>query len=147
MIICFAHHNGANMFRDCARERPGGQEFGVYVNQADAFKRGDCQRSGQAQDHPILLGTTIRYTTKAGNNDFFGTIQFALIQGGGANGAANTITRPLGYVLSQQSDDDAIAIAAELVEIGPGPRINALHAIKSAHLGNTNSETTVDLYG
>ncbi|MGR3344698.1 MAG: hypothetical protein ACU0DI_16030 [Paracoccaceae bacterium] len=66
----------------------------MYVDQADAFKRGDCQRSGQAQDNPILLGTTNRYTTKAGNNDFFGTIQFALIQAGGANGAANTVTRP-----------------------------------------------------
>lgn len=51
------------------------------------------------------------------------------------------------YVLTRQSDDDATAIAAELVKIGSGPQINALHAIKSAHLGNTNSETSVDLSG
>ncbi len=87
-----------------------------------------------------------RYTTKEGNDDFFGTIQFGLIPGGGANGAANTITHPLVYLLTKQADDDSTAIAAELIKIASGPRINALHAIKSAHLGISNAETSVDLY-
>jgi len=87
-----------------------------------------------------------RYTTSEGNDDFFGTIQFGLIPGGGSDGAANTITHPLVYLLTQQEDDDATAIAAELVKIASGPRINALHAIKSAHLGISKAEESVDLY-
>jgi len=83
---------------------------------------------------------------KEGNDDFFGTIQFGLIPGGGGNAAANTITHPLVYLLTQQDNDDETAIAAELIKIASGPRINALHAIKSAHLGITKSEESVDLY-
>ena len=83
---------------------------------------------------------------KEGNDDFWGTIQFGLIPGGGANSAANTITHPLVYLLTQQDSDDEIAIAAELIKIASGPRINALHAIKSAHLGISKSEESVDLY-
>ena len=60
---------------------------------------------------------------------------------------ANTITHPLGNLLTQQSDDNSTVIAAELVKIGPGPRINALLPIKSTHLEISNSETSVDLYG
>ncbi|PHR93530.1 MAG: ABC transporter substrate-binding protein [Blastopirellula sp.] len=87
-----------------------------------------------------------RYTTKEGNDDFFGTIQFSLIPGGGSNSTANTITHPLVYLLTKQKNDDATAIAAELIKIASGPRINALHAIKSAHLGISKAEESVDLY-
>lgn len=87
-----------------------------------------------------------RYTTKEGNDDFFGTIQFSLIPGGGENGRANTITHPLVYLLTDQNDDDATQIAAELIKIASGPQINAVHAIKSAHLGISQSESTVDFY-
>jgi len=83
---------------------------------------------------------------REGNDDFWGTIQFGLIPGGGANSAANTITHPLVYLLTQQDDDDEIAIAAELVKIASGPRINALHAVKSGHLGITTAQESVDLY-
>lgn len=87
-----------------------------------------------------------RYTGKEGNDDFFGTVQFGLIPAGDADGAANTITHPLVYLLTQQEDDDEIAISAELIKIASEPRINALHAIKSAHLGISKSEESVDLY-
>lgn len=87
-----------------------------------------------------------RYTGKEGNDDFFGTIQFSLIPGGGDNGKANTLTHPLVYLLTKQEDDNATAIAADLIKIASGPQINALHAIKSAHLGITKSESSVDLY-
>jgi inositol-phosphate transport system substrate-binding protein len=87
-----------------------------------------------------------RYTSKEGLKDFFGNIQFTLIPAGDAGGKANTLTHPLVYLLTKQSDDDAIAIAADLVKIASEPRINALHAIKSAHLGITHSESSVDLY-
>lgn len=87
-----------------------------------------------------------RYTGKEGNDDFFGTIQFGLIPGGGPNATANTITHPLVYLLTKQEDDDATAIAAELVQIASEPRINALHAIKSAHLGISKAEESVGLY-
>ncbi len=83
---------------------------------------------------------------KEGNDDFWGTIQFGLIPGGGANGAANTITHPLVYLLPKQENDDETAIAAELIKIASGPRINSLHAIKSAHLGISKSQESVDLY-
>ncbi len=87
-----------------------------------------------------------RYTTKEGLDDFFGSIQFALIPGGGANGKANTLTHPLVYLLTKQDNEDATAIAAALVQIASEPRINTLHAIKSAHLGITHSQSTVELY-
>jgi len=87
-----------------------------------------------------------RYTTKEGLKDFFGSIQFSLIPAGNANGKPNTLTHPLVYLLTQQNDEDVQAIAAELIQIASDPRINALHAIKSAHLGISKSETTVGLH-
>ncbi len=87
-----------------------------------------------------------RYTGKEGLDDFFGKIQFTLIPAGDENGKANTLTHPIVYLLTQQEDDDAIAIAADLVKIASEPRINALHAIKSAHLGISKAEASVDLY-
>lgn len=87
-----------------------------------------------------------RYTTKEGLDDFFGSIQFSLIPAGDSTGKANTLTHPLVYLLTKQEDDDAVAIAAELIKIASEPRINALHAIKSAHLGITRAESGIDLY-
>lgn len=87
-----------------------------------------------------------RYTTTEGLDDFFGNIQFSLIPAGDADGKANTLTHPLVYLITKQDDDDAIAIAAELIKIASEPRINALHAIKSAHLGISKAEESVDLY-
>jgi inositol-phosphate transport system substrate-binding protein len=87
-----------------------------------------------------------RYTGKEGLDDFFGKIQFSLIPAGDAAGKPNTLTHPIIYLLTQQEDDDAIAIAADLVKIASEPRINALHAIKSAHLGISKAEASVDLY-
>ncbi len=87
-----------------------------------------------------------RYTSKEGLDDFFGKIQFSLIPAGDASGNANTITHPLVYLLTQQNDENVESIAAELVTIASEPRINALHAIKSAHLAISRSESGVDLY-
>jgi len=87
-----------------------------------------------------------RYTTKEGLKDFFGNIQFTLIPAGDAEGKPNTLTHPLVYLLTKQADDDTMAIAARLIKIASEPRINALHAIKSAHLGISKSETTIAFY-
>lgn len=87
-----------------------------------------------------------RYTGKEGLDDFFGNIQFSLIPAGDAGGAANTITHPLVYLVTRQDDDEVMAIAAKLIEIASEPRINTLHAIKSAHLGIAKSQSGIDLY-
>ena len=87
-----------------------------------------------------------RYTTKEGLDDFIGNIQFTLIPAGDADGTANTITHPLVYLITKQADDDAMAIAAELIAIASEPRINTLHAIKSSHLGIAKSQSSIDLY-
>lgn len=87
-----------------------------------------------------------RYTGREGLDDFFGNIEFTLIPSGGDGGAANTITHPLMYLLTDQGDDDLHAIAAELVTIASEPRINTLHAIKSAHLGVARAQSDVPLY-
>ena len=77
-----------------------------------------------------------RYTGKEGLTDFFDKIQFTLIPAGDANGRPNTITHPLVYLVTNRGTDDDAFIAAELVKIASEPRINTLHAIKSAHLGS-----------
>ncbi|VAW19320.1 hypothetical protein MNBD_ALPHA11-1627, partial [hydrothermal vent metagenome] len=76
-----------------------------------------------------------RYTGSEGNDDFFGTIQFSLIPAGNENGRANTITHPLVYLVTDQAEDDMENISAQLIKIASAPRLNALHAIRSAHLG------------
>jgi|LGVE01.1.fsa_nt_gb inositol-phosphate transport system substrate-binding protein len=78
--------------------------------------------------------------------DFFEEVTFSLIPGGGDNGQANTLTHPLVYLVTTQDDEDIMAISAELIAIASEPRINALHAIKSAHLGISPEEATVGLY-
>ncbi len=87
-----------------------------------------------------------RYTTKEGLKDFFGKIQFTLIPAGDANGKPNTLTHPLVYLLTKQASEDTTTIAARLIKIASDPRINALHAIKSAHLGISKDETTISFY-
>ena len=87
-----------------------------------------------------------RYTGREGLDDFFGNIQFTLIPAGGDGGRANTITHPLMYLITDQGDEDLEALAAELVTIASEPRINTLHAIKSAHLGIARSQSSVPLY-
>ncbi|WP_309083427.1 extracellular solute-binding protein [Chelativorans sp.] len=86
-----------------------------------------------------------RYTNQEGLKDFFGSISFSLIPAG-EGGKANTLTHPLVYVLTKQDNEDEVAIAAELVKIASEPRINTLHAIKSAHLGITKQQSNIDLY-
>ena len=87
-----------------------------------------------------------RYTGREGLDDFFGSIQFTLIPAGGDGGRANTITHPLMYLITDQGDENLEALAAELVTIASEPRINTLHAIKSAHLGIARSQSSVPLY-
>ena len=87
-----------------------------------------------------------RYTGKEGLDDFFGNIQFTLIPAGNENGRANTITHPLAYLLTQQQDEEAVEIAAQLIKIASEPRINSLHAIKSAHLGISREQSNIEFY-
>lgn len=87
-----------------------------------------------------------RYTGKEGLGDFFDKIQFTLIPAGDAGGRPNTITHPLVYLVTNRGTDDDAFIAAELVKIASEPRINTLHAIKSAHLGIAKSQTSIELY-
>ena len=87
-----------------------------------------------------------RYTGKEGLTDFFGKIQFTLIPAGEKGGKPNTITHPLVYLVTNRGSDDEAFIAAELVMIASEPRINTLHAIKSAHLGIAKSQTSIALY-
>ena len=86
-----------------------------------------------------------RYTNQEGLKDFFGNIAFSLIPAG-EGGKPNTLTHPLVYVLTDQENDDEEAIAAELIKIASEPRINTLHAVKSAHLGITHQQSNIDLY-
>lgn len=87
-----------------------------------------------------------RYTGKEGNEDFFGTIGFTLIPAGNDAGRASTITHPLVYLITDQQDDRTEEIAAQLVAIATEPRLNTLHAIKSAHLAVAEAQSGVDLY-
>ena len=87
-----------------------------------------------------------RYTDREGLDDFFGSIQFTLIPAGNEMGSANTLTHPLVYLVSNRGTDDEAFIASELIKIATEPRINSLHAIKSAHLAVTKEQSNVDLY-
>ncbi|SNZ05305.1 extracellular solute-binding protein [Cohaesibacter gelatinilyticus] len=87
-----------------------------------------------------------RYTGKEGLDDFFGNIQFTLIPAGNKKGRANTITHPLTYLVSNTGNDEVAEIAAQLVAIASEPRLNSLHAIKSAHLGIGTEQSKVELY-
>lgn len=86
-----------------------------------------------------------RLVNQEGLKDFFDNVQFTLIPAG-EGGKANTLTHPLTYLLMAGHDQETTQIAADLVKLASEPRINALHAIKSAHLGISQTETKVDLY-
>jgi inositol-phosphate transport system substrate-binding protein len=81
-----------------------------------------------------------------GQKDFFGNIAFTLIPAGDEGGSPNTLTHPLVYLLTSSSDEAATEVAAQLVAIASEPRINTLHAIKSAHLGIGESQSSIELY-
>ncbi|MET3899824.1 inositol-phosphate transport system substrate-binding protein [Devosia sp. UYZn731] len=87
-----------------------------------------------------------RYVNQEGMKDFFGNVQFSLIPAGDAQGKANTLTHPLVYLLTANKDEELVQIAADLITIASEPQINVLHAIKSAHLGISEEETTLALY-
>ena len=86
-----------------------------------------------------------RYVNQEGLKDFFGSIAFSLIPAG-EGGKANTLTHPLVYLITARDDEDELAIAADLIKIASEPRINTLHAIKSAHLGIANQQSHISLY-
>ncbi|CDZ46409.1 extracellular solute-binding protein [Neorhizobium galegae] len=86
-----------------------------------------------------------RLVNQEGLKDFFTNVQFTLVPAG-EGGKANTLTHPLAYLLMAGHTEEETQIAADLIKIASEPRINALHAIKSAHLGISPSETKVDLY-
>ncbi|MEF2070690.1 ABC transporter substrate-binding protein [Consotaella aegiceratis] len=88
-----------------------------------------------------------QWTKQFGLTDFFDTVQFSLIpQGTKDKGRPNSITHPLVYLLSSAGTDDDAAIAAQLVTIASDPRINALHAVQSAHLAIGENETEIPMY-
>ena len=86
-----------------------------------------------------------RYTNQEGLTNFFDTVAFSLIPAG-EGGKANTLTHPLVYLLTAQDDEDEMEIAAQLIKIASEPRINTLHAIKSAHLGIAKAQSHIELY-
>lgn len=86
-----------------------------------------------------------RYVNQEGLTDFFGTVAFSLIPAG-EGGAANTLTHPLVYLLTTGHDEATTQIAAQLIKIASEPRINTLHAIKSAHLGISTQQASIELY-
>ncbi len=87
-----------------------------------------------------------RYTGKEKLDDFFGKIMFSLIPAGDDRGRPNTITHPLVYLITNRGSEADAEIAAQLVAIASEPRINTLHAIKSAHLGIAKSQLQIPLY-
>ena len=87
-----------------------------------------------------------RYTRGEGLEDFFDKVVFALIPSGGVGGKAATLTHPLTYLISARAQGEMAEFAGRLVTIVSEPRLNTLHAISSAHLGITRSQTNIDMY-
>ncbi|URK89157.1 extracellular solute-binding protein (plasmid) [Rhizobium sp. RCAM05350] len=86
-----------------------------------------------------------RLVNQEGLTDFFGNVVFSLMPAG-EGGKANTLTHPLVYLLTAGHEKEDMAIAAQLIKIASEPRINVLHAVKSAHLGISKAESEIDLY-
>lgn len=86
-----------------------------------------------------------RYVNQEGLSDFFGNVAFSLIPAG-EGGKANTLTHPLVYLLTANDDEETVEIAAQLIKIASEPRINTLHAIRSAHLGISQQQSSIELY-
>ena len=87
-----------------------------------------------------------RYVGQEGLKNFFDTVQFSLVPAGDKNGKPNTLTHPLVYLLTKHDDKGKMQIAAQLIQIASEPRINALHAIKSAHLAISKQELNIPFY-
>lgn len=87
-----------------------------------------------------------RYTKREGLTDFFDKAVFSLIPSGKRGKKGVTITHPLVYMVSKRAEGDTAEIAARLIAIATEPRINALHAIASAHLGVTRTQSSVEMY-
>jgi len=87
-----------------------------------------------------------RYVRGEGLTDFFDKVMFALIPSGGPGGRAATLTHPLTYLISTYAQDEEAELAARLITIASGPRLNTLHALASAHLGISRAQTRMDLY-
>jgi inositol-phosphate transport system substrate-binding protein len=87
-----------------------------------------------------------QWESQFGLEDFFGTMQATLIPSGGEGGRANSITHPLVYLLSSEGSEEDAELSAELVTIASEPRINVLHAVKSAHLAIGTAEADIPLY-
>ena len=87
-----------------------------------------------------------RYTKKEGLTDFFDKVVFSLIPSGKKGKKGVTITHPLVYMVSKRAEGDTAEIAARLITIATEPRINTLHAIASAHLGVTRTQSRVEMY-
>jgi inositol-phosphate transport system substrate-binding protein len=101
--------------------------------------------SGQAGIWDAGTWHYARLVNQEGLTDFFGNIAFTLAPAG-EGGKANTLTHPLVYVLGAGHSDEDTQVAAQLVTIATDPRINALHAIKSSHLGVDQSEGQIPFY-
>src|SRR5690606_9623755 len=86
-----------------------------------------------------------RYVNQEGLTDFFGNVAFTLIPAG-EGGRPNTLTHPLVYLLTAGHDEETTELAARLITIASEPRINALHAIKSSHLGISVQEASLPIY-
>jgi len=86
-----------------------------------------------------------RLVKQEGLTNFFDNVVFTLIPAG-EGGKANTLTHPLVYLLTSGHEKEETEIAAQLIKIASEPRINVLHAMKSAHLGISKAESEIDLY-
>ncbi len=87
-----------------------------------------------------------RYTKGEGLTDFFEKVVFTLIPSGETGGKGVTITHPLVYLVSKRAQGEDAEIAARLITIATEPRYNSLHAIASAHLGVTRTQSKVEMY-
>jgi len=145
--------NGKLVFDKAAMQK-------VYQFFADAVKMGVTKKNhiglpGDQWWHEVSTGQAgiwdagtwhyARMVNQEGLKDFFGNIAFTLAPAG-AGGKANTLTHPLVYVLGAGHSDEDTQVAAQLVTIATDPRINALHAIKSSHLGVDQSESQIPFY-
>ncbi|QQA41720.1 ABC transporter substrate-binding protein [Pelagovum pacificum] len=124
-------------------------EMGVVSDTHLGTEWDSWHQNAASGNYGVWHGGTWHYaqwTNQFGLEDFFGTVQYTLIPAGDENGRANSITHPLVYLLTSAASEDEAMIAAELIAIASEPRINALHAVKSAHLGISEAETLVPIY-
>ncbi len=89
-----------------------------------------------------------QWTSMIGSTEFFKQVSFALIPAGEQGQSATTLTHPMAYMLSKYKDkvSEETHLAARLIKIASEPRINTMHALKSAHLGTTKSQLKMENY-